>query len=104
MFRSDEEFWKALERFNAFIGNGWRWETTTARKEHVDEFGVTIARNDTYFRRQYAPGFGAVRVLSRKSIEKVLGLVLECNSLGELADRLIADNNKRLRALADKLG
>ena len=43
-------FRRNLDRLNAVVSPWWSWLPTTAKKEHVDEFGRAINR-ETYYRR-----------------------------------------------------
>jgi hypothetical protein len=103
-FASEDAFWKAFERYNALNGSGFRWETPTAAKEHVDLFGVVIKDNELYFRKQNSGNAYAAQKLSRSSMEKVLYLTVETVPLLEsLSKRALAREQQEFADMAAKL-
>ena len=67
-----------VELLNAFMAEGRRWESRSARKEHVDELGDTIKRGEDYFCRDNGR-VHEVRRLSPRSMDQVLRVVFQDN-------------------------
>jgi hypothetical protein len=48
---NDEDFYKYLAYFNELTNDFSQWKEIKARKEHIDEYGDLIKKNDFYFSR-----------------------------------------------------
>lgn len=104
-FDSNKEFWAAFQRFNALNGEGWRWETPTARTCHTDEFGVKIEAGETYFRKNYSSAYDAVTKISRSSMEKLIFIVVESSPVAnQLASLLAKREQEALLEALNKAG
>src|SRR5262245_36584565 len=89
-YLEDDEFWKAFAQLDSFQGEYSQWQTPCAQKEHTDEFGDHIKRNETYFKLQVGGAFDAVIKLSRRSMDKLLFVVVQRSPLlRHFADELI---------------
>lgn len=107
-YRDKGEFRKAFKQLNSFLSEYNQWDTPCAAKDHTDEFGDHINRSGTYFKLQCGPGWGADIKLSRRSMDKLLFIVLEQSPmLREFADLCVAEAEKRedarLKQAADAL-
>lgn len=85
LFRSEVEFWDAFKRLDALNGlSMYNWETPTARKKHIDEFGVEIKVGEKYFKRKTgSAGFEFV-AMSRASMEKIVYAVVYSSPPAEM--------------------
>lgn len=85
LFRCDAEFWDAFKRLDALNGLGmYNWETPTARKMHVDEFGVQIEPGEQYFRRKTGPSGQSFLAMSRSSMEKLAHAIVYTSPPAEM--------------------
>jgi len=78
-YNSDDELRAAVERLNLLFYPLNQFRTVTARKDHIDVFGVTISARQTYYKREWGGGFGNEIKLSVESMEKVCGVMLFAN-------------------------
>lgn len=102
-FRNEDGFWEDFNRFNALF-EGYRWQTTDARKDHEDEFGGRIQAGETYFSRDMGPAWTDKAKVSRRSMETLLRCVLWSNPRGEwVADELKKVDLDRLRQVTDRV-
>ena len=86
LFRREVDFWDGFARLNALNGFGlYGWETPTARKEHIDEFGVEIKPGETYFRRKTGPSYNGFIAMSRDSMEKIVYALIYSSPPAEMA-------------------
>jgi len=86
LFRRDVDFRDAFTRLNALNGFGlYGWETPTARKEHIDEFGVKIKPGETYFCRKTGPSYNSSIAMSRNSMEKIVFALVYSSPPAEMA-------------------
>lgn len=101
-FRNEDGFWEDFKRFNALF-EGYRWQTTEARKDHEDEFGNRIQAGESYFSRDMGPAWTDKAKLSRRSMEALLRCVLWSNPRGEMvAEELRKVDQDRLRQATDR--
>lgn len=102
LFRSDIEFWDAFTRLNALNGIGIHgWETPTARKPHIDEFGVEIETGDQYFRRKTGSSGYSFIVVSRRSMEKMAYALVRSSPPAEMfCDQLLQQQGTPLPSSA----
>jgi hypothetical protein len=87
-FKSEEEFWKCYQRFNALCGEDWNaWKLIQARTKLEDMFGLRVSSGEMYFRKQTSYEYGSEFRLSMTSMERILLIVMvenpELNELGE---------------------
>jgi hypothetical protein len=87
-FQSDGELNEAIEQLHLLFNENRPFKMTTARKEHIDEFGAMIPRGETYYRRELGWGIANEIKLSRESMERVCGALLFDNPF--LIDQLKA--------------
>lgn len=86
LFQRDVDFWDAFTRLNALNGFGlYGWETPTAQKEHIDEFGVKIKPKETYFRRKTGSSGYSYIAMSRSSMEKIVYALVYSSPPAEMA-------------------
>ena len=67
---SDEELGESVEILNALLPDGYGWRLTQARKNHEDEHGVKIGRNESYYKRRYNGAYSAVLKYSFLSMDR----------------------------------
>jgi hypothetical protein len=79
-YTSDEDLSEAVHRLNGLFDVYRPFQTTRARKDHIDIFGIPIEEGETYYRRQCGEWFGSEITLSAASMEKVCGAILFNNS------------------------
>lgn len=102
-FSKDDDFWLALERFNALSGN-FGWKTIEARKSHADMFGSPIDRGETYFKKELGWHPDSDLKLSRISMEKVLICAIESSSRARaLGAKLVADVDREFQEKISQL-
>ncbi|QVN19583.1 hypothetical protein [Burkholderia pyrrocinia] len=90
LYRSDEDFWRDLDRLNALDNPYLPWRAVEARKSHIDAFGDTVAVREIHFVKDAGRAFTPAFRLSRSSMEKVLYVAVHLNpTIQGLADKLI---------------
>ena len=97
-FESEAEFKLYVDRLNALISHDYsHWQSTEARKKHVDMHGVQIQEGEIYFKRQYGTAYDDVLKLSRLSMERLLFALFVSNyNLESFADKMIDQQRKAL--------
>ena len=85
-----------LNQLNVLFPNPYeKWQFTTANKDHTDEFGVEIKRNDVYFKRE--TGARSSDKLSMKSMEQLIMLLFYSNvSLSSWTEEAYKEEEKRM--------
>ena len=69
---TDEELDDYLNRLNMLYSPWPGWQSTKARKEHTDLFGIEIKRNEIYFKRSDGPAFVDVQKVSMVSMQNLI--------------------------------
>ena len=93
---SDDEFWTDFRIFNGFFDPS-HWQETRAAKDHVDEFGQSIAEMDLYFTRTLGLGSNERLKVSRTSMETMLAIFFLDNPAGrELGEFAIEERQQRV--------
>ncbi|NDY58908.1 hypothetical protein G3N56_19405 [Desulfovibrio sulfodismutans] len=84
---SDDDFDHLFKLLNALSGNTYAWNQTSAKKEHIDQFGKKINPGDVYYKRQYGNSYSQELKLSRQSMENILTILfhgsLQLRQVGE---------------------
>jgi hypothetical protein len=95
-FKSEEEFWKCYQRFNALCGDNWLgWKLIQARAGLEDMFGLRISSGDMYFRKQTSYEYGSEFKLSMTSMERILLIVMIQNAgLNEFGEKILRGRRK----------
>jgi len=78
----DEQFSKLFAMLNALYFDSsdfFVWRAVVARKEHEDEFGITVRSGEKYYKQEYGSAFDEVNKLSRQSMEHLLFLLFNGN-------------------------
>jgi hypothetical protein len=92
----DKEFYEQLKKLNAIHNSFFSWSSTTAKKDHLDEFGGEIKRGEEYYRRNVGSGWGDDFRVSRKSMEKHLEILFYMNNeLEELAGQTLKQQEQQ---------
>ena len=76
---TDEKFETYLTFLNHFTNDYFQWEHTTARKNHIDEYGIEINKGDVYYKRNHTSSHSDYLKLSETSMDKLLFLTIEGN-------------------------
>lgn len=102
-FETKEDFWAAFKSFDALYGH-FGWQSTTARKNHEDLFGIPIESGEVYFRKDLGGAWGSTEKLSNSSMEKILYVAIVLNpGLRKLGDDMAESAMQRLHAAANSL-
>jgi hypothetical protein len=75
-YQSDADLHAAVDQLNALFDPMREFKATTARKDHVDVFGVSIRARETYYKRECGGGFGNEVKVSSESMERLCGAIL----------------------------
>lgn len=96
-YYDDNELFEQINRINALLGSENEFETTIAKKEYSDIFGVKILFGETYYKRQIDQGYGDIIRLSRATMERLLYAFFANNQqLTNLADKLYQNEIQEL--------
>ena len=80
VYSSENDFYRALSRFNAFSSERNGWHTAVSESDQVCEFGYTIPAGEQYFKKYISDeGEEALR-LSRNAMERVVFLAVDCDT------------------------
>lgn len=71
------DFNEKLELLNSLFNPQNGWKAIESRKEHMDDWGDTVAQGETYYAR-YAGSINPTK-LSRRSIEKMMDALFDHN-------------------------
>jgi hypothetical protein len=89
---------KAYERFNTLFSAHCDWRITTARKPHIDAFGVSILPGEIYLNRRLDPAGEEILKLSLQSMNQLYDALFRSNPLLEgLTDELLCAADARRR-------
>lgn len=103
LHRSEDEFWADFRIFNGFF-EPCRWQETKAAKDHIDEFGQSIAEREIYFTRALGLGSNDQLKVSRASMESILTIFFFENPVAkELGELIIEDRHKRMTDAIQRL-
>ena len=75
-YKSEEELQVAVNQLNALFDPFHEFKVTTARKDHVDAFGVLIKSRETYYKREFGSGLGNDIKVASTSMEQLCGAIL----------------------------
>lgn len=76
---TDEKFDEYLKYLNHLNDEYFPWQMTTARKAHIDEYGIPITKGEIYYTKPYNQNFRNLLKLSRQSMDQILFLIVEGN-------------------------
>ncbi len=90
-----EEFDIYLSYLKEMGDNYFPWRESTARKEHIDEYGETIQINDVFYKRDYGPRANEVFKMSESSMEKLLYLLFHKNHKLQAMGQDLVDKKRK---------
>lgn len=91
---SEDEIYERVEMLNMIQDQVSKWREVKARKEHVDEFGVKITKNELYYKRELGSSYDYIK-LSRKSMDKFLYVLFNRNNrLQNVTRKLLEDKRQ----------
>jgi hypothetical protein len=101
VYRTEKDFLKSLQRFNALSSRRYEWHTGKSEKEHTCEFGHTIPPEHLYFKKPLdIDGEQKLRICST-CMETLVYLTVDCDMHSKkLIDRLYLEKNPPLKKTA----
>ena len=89
VYTSENDFYRALNRFNAFSSERNGWHTAVSEDDQQCEFGNTIPAGEQYFKKYVSDeGEAALRV-SRKAMERLVFLTVDCDSEARMTSEAV---------------
>lgn len=100
-----DDFDDQLDLFNSLLPHYSQFQYTTSRKEHEDEFGDTVFKGDTYFKRGgFTGAFDDVIKVSSRSMNTILRMFVNRNPIvHQLGTAMLQKHRDRLHDSANRM-
>ncbi len=103
-YYSKDELNKKVEILNAFISEYFPWQLTRANKDHIDLFGETIEKGESYYKRQCGAAYDDVLKLSQLAMARLCHALFRSTSLLEpIAEQILKGRWEKMQEAVNKL-